>query len=112
MAHPLVVVCLILVNPGCIIGQNLPVLGPQALVVRGFAQRIDHIIDRPVVPHALIQLGLQAGQFLLSTLKTASLLLRGGPGAVNMIQVVAHLHEDMRVPITPEIVIPVMPPIL
>lgn len=26
--HPLVVVCLILVNSGCIVGENLPILGP------------------------------------------------------------------------------------
>ncbi len=103
---------LVLVDSRGIVGENLPVLRPQALVVCGFAQGINHVVDRAVIPNALIQLGLQTGQFLFGALKAISLFLSCGSGAVNVIEVIAHLHEDMGVPIALEILVAVMTPVL
>lgn len=112
VAHPTIVVSLEVVNSCRIVGKNLPVLRPEPIVICRFAQGVDDIIDRAVIPHALIQLCLQRSQLFSRPVQAMPLSIGGRAGAVDVIQIVAHACEHMSMPtLAAEICITIVMPV-
>jgi hypothetical protein len=70
LAVPMLVIALVVVEAVEIIVQHISIARRQSLVVDGFFERIDDVVQKAVVEPALIEVGLHFAQLILGPVET------------------------------------------
>jgi hypothetical protein len=92
-----VVLVLEFLEPANVVRKNVPIARRKAVIVGRLSNGINHIIQQPVVPPALIEISLHLRQFLLGSRDAVPLSVRCASGP-DVLQIGSYVQKDMRPP--------------
>jgi len=95
---PVLVIDLVVVEPGEIVAQHSSIAGRQSLVVRRFFNRINDVVQKAVVETPLIEVSLHFGEFLLGLVKTRIFLFARALSTPDMVKIRPNLSEHLSTP--------------